>query len=133
MTLVRGRRFRMSDPVEFNSESILISVKKNLNLPPSRTEFDPDIILHINSALAKLTQMGIGPEVPVIVTGDTEEWSLVYTDAKYNMIRSYMYLTVRLLFDPPSTTTMYEAFQRKIGELEWRLYVLADEENGNGQ
>ena len=125
----------MEDILEsaIETESILQSVKKNLGLPPTRTEFDPDIILHINSCLSKLTQLGVGPDISVEITGDSETWDLVYTDSKYNMLRTYMYLSVRLLFDPPSTTTMYEAFQRKIEELEWRLYVLADEERTNGE
>jgi len=110
-----------------NPDSILQSVKKNLGLTPEHTEFDPDIILHINSCLSKLTQLGIGPKNTVFITDDNDTWSLLYSDPKYNMIRTYIYLSVRLLFDPPSTTTMYEAFQRKIEELEWRLYMLFDE------
>lgn len=122
-----------NDSTSVDTDSILQSIKKNLGLPPERTEFDPDIILHINSCLSKLTQLGIGPKETIEITGDDETWDLIYTDSKYNMLRTYMYLSVRLLFDPPSTTTMYEAFQRKIEELEWRLYILADEENTNDE
>lgn len=113
-------------------ESIFLSVKKALNIMPEDDAFDTDILIHLNSVLSKLNQLGVGPEVPLQINDDSTTWDELYSDPKYSFIRSYIYLSVRLLFDPPSTTTMYEAFQRKIEELEWRLYVLGDEENIDG-
>ena len=115
-----------------NYDSIFESVKKALNVLPEDRAFDTDIMIHLNSVLAKLNQLGVGPEPPLQVEGYDETWDQLYSDPKYGFIRSYIYLSVRLLFDPPSTTTMYEAFQRKIEELEWRLYVLGDEEKIDG-
>ena len=113
-------------------ESIFLSVKKALNITPEDDAFDTDILIHLNSVLSKLNQLGVGPEIPLQINDDSTTWDELYSDPKYSFIRSYIYLSVRLLFDPPSTTTMYEAFQRKIEELEWRLYVLGDEENADG-
>lgn len=115
---------------EVNPNSIFDSVKKALNILPGETSYDVDILMHINSCLSKLNQLGVGPDNPLVIHDSSDQWSQLYTDPKYGFIQTYIYLSVRLLFDPPSTTTMYEAFQKKIEELEWRLYILADEESG---
>lgn len=112
--------------------SIFLSVKKALNILPEDDAFDTDVLIHLNSVLSKLNQIGVGPEVPLEISSSDQSWDLLYSDPKYGFIKSYIYLSVRLLFDPPSTTTMYEAFQKKIEELEWRLYILGDEEHYDG-
>ena len=120
-----------TNEMQETNESIFLSVKKALNILPEDGAFDTDILIHLNSVLSKINQIGVGPEPPLQVTGSDETWNELFDDPKYAFVKSYIYLSVRLLFDPPSTTTMYEAFQRKIEELEWRLYVLGDEETIN--
>jgi len=102
--------------------SILTSVKKVLNVPASYTAFDEDILLHINSALSTVNQLGIGPEGGLTVTDDTTTWSaLIGSDARLNFVKSYIYLKVRLLFDPPQTSFHLEAIERQFREFEWRI------------
>lgn len=107
-------------------DSILTSVKKNLNIAEDVTAFDPDIILHINSTFAKLNQMGVGPEETFMIEDASEEWDEFSTNLDINMVRSYMYLEVRMLFDPP-TASVLTSLEKKIAEYEWRLNVADDD------
>lgn len=106
------------------STSILTSVKKNLGLEASYTAFDPDILMHINSALSILTQLGIGPENGFTVEDATTTWAtIIGTDAQLNSVKTLVYLRVRLLFDPPTTGYLVDAMNKQIEELTWRLSV----------
>lgn len=106
--------------------SILTSIKKNCNIPAEITVFDPDLLLHINSAFAKLNQMGIGPKEPFMIEDDSATWDEFCDDRIVNMVRTWMYLEVLLVFDPP-TASVLSALERRRDELEWRLNVAKDE------
>lgn len=109
-------------------ESILLSVKKMLGIDANYTHFDADIVMHINSVFSILAQMGVGPPNGFSIAGDEETWNqFVASDwNKFSLVKSYMYLKVRLLFDPPLSSAVMDAINRQIGELEWRLYIAAD-------
>jgi len=110
------------------SESILTSVKKVLGIAESYTAFDDDIIMHINSALSTLNQLGVGPENGLAIANATPTWAaLIGTDARYNLVRSYVFLRVKMLFDPPPTSFHLEAVQRQIQEFEWRINTYREE------
>lgn len=109
-------------------ESILISVKKALGIEQDYTHFDPDIILHINSVLLTLNQIGIGPTTGFIITGNDESWvDLIGERKDIEAVKTLIYLKVRLLFDPPTSSFVLEAMERQITEFEWRLNVQTDE------
>ncbi|QPL14660.1 hypothetical protein SEA_SCHWARTZ33_15 [Gordonia phage Schwartz33] len=104
------------------SESILTSTKKILGIAEDYDAFDMDIIMHINSALSTLNQLGLGPEEGFMILDDSEEWGdLLEDDMRLNSIKTYVYLKVRIIFDPPSTSFVLTAMQEQIKELEWRL------------
>ena len=105
------------------SDSILLSTKKTLGLAEDYTAFDQDIIMHINSVFSVLHQLGIGPLEGFEIIDDTDTWEDFASDVRLNSIRSYVYLRVRLLFDPPTTSFLLNALQEQIKELEWRLNV----------
>ncbi len=108
-------------------DSILTSIKKLLGIDEAYEHFDPDLIMHINSVLAILTQLGVGPENGFSISDKTAVWSDFISDSpKLGFIKSYMNLKVRLLFDPPLGSAVIEAMNRQIGELEWRIQVEAD-------
>lgn len=110
------------------SSSILTSVKKNLGIEESYTTFDADILMHINSALAILTQLGIGPENGFTVEDATTTWAtIIGTDAQLNGVKTLVYLKVRLLFDPPTTGYLIDAMNKQIEEFTWRLSVYREE------
>ena len=102
--------------------SILTSTKKVLGIAEDYTAFDPDIVMHINSALATLTQLGIGPENGFTIEDDEAVWAtFIGTDPRLNAVKTYVYLKVRMVFDPPTTSYLLEAFNKQIQEHEWRL------------
>ncbi|QJD49589.1 virion structural protein [Gordonia phage Secretariat] len=104
------------------SESILDSTKKILGIDAEYDAFDMDIIMHINSALSTLNQLGLGPEEGFMIQDSSEEWGdLLEEDMRLNSIKTYVYLKVRIIFDPPSTSFVLTAMQEQIKELEWRL------------
>jgi hypothetical protein len=83
--------------------------------------------MYINMAIMSLTQLGVGPETGFIITSDTETWSDFIGDKKdIEGVRTFIYLKVRLVFDPPTTSFLIEAMERQIRELEWRLNIQAD-------
>lgn len=110
--------------------SILTSTKKMVGITEDDESFDLDIITHINSVFSTLYQLGIGPELGFMIEDKTAVWSefFVEEDPRYNAVKSYVYLRVRLLFDPPQTSFGIEAQQRQVTELEWRLNVLREGE-----
>ena len=104
-------------------DSILTSVKKMLGITEEYEHFDPDLIMHINSVFMILYQLGVGPSKVFSINGDGETWAdFIEGDGEpLNLVRSYMYLKVRLLFDPPQAGPAIESINRMIGEFEWRL------------
>lgn len=112
------------------ADSILNSIKKVLAIDPSYTAFDVDIIMHINSVFSTLNQLGIGPVEGFLIEDENATWdTFLGTDLRLNAVKSYVYLRVRNLFDPPSTSYMIEAQEAQIKELEWRLNVQREGES----
>ena len=110
------------------SESILTSIKKLLGIDENYTHFDADIIMHINSVFSILTQMGVGPANGFSISGKDDTWSAFITDKPniFSLVKSYVYMKVRLLFDPPLSSAAIESINQQISEFEWRLFVAAD-------
>jgi hypothetical protein len=110
-------------------QSILISTKKILGIAEDYTVFDLDIITHINSAFSTLTQLGVGPPEGFMIDDDAALWTdFIAEDFQYNSVKSYVFLRVRMLFDPPTTSYLIAAYDRQISELEWRLNVHREDE-----
>lgn len=108
-------------------ESILTSIKKLLGIPEDYTHFDSDIVMHINTVFFTLTQLGVGPSTGFSIEDESTEWSEYLTDAnKLQSVKSYMYMKVRLLFDPPTSSAAIESMNRLVSEYEWRLNVAVD-------
>jgi hypothetical protein len=104
------------------NESILDSTKKILGLSSEYTAFDHDIISHLNSALVSVGQLGVGPEAGFMITDNTATWAdFLGDDIMYNTVKSYVYLKVRILFDPPATSFHVKAIEDQMSELEWRI------------
>lgn len=110
-------------------ESILTSIKKLLGISKDYTQFDDDIIMHINTVFLNLAQLGVGPAEGFIIEDDSSEWSDfvdINDNAQLHAIKTYIYLKVKLLFDPPLSSSVIESTNRMISELEWRLNVAVD-------
>lgn len=115
-------------------EGILVSIKKLLNIIKDDTNFDTDIIIHINSAFTTLRQIGVGPEKGFRIKGYDEIWSnFVNDEDMLDSVKTYIYLKVKLIFDPPLNSSLYEAFERQMKELEWRLNVDVENNSTGGE
>lgn len=108
------------------TQSILLTVKKMLGIAEEYHAFDLDITIHINSAFLTLNQLGVGPEKPFQITGDTEIWSDFVDTNEVPGVQTYVYLKTRLAFDPPTNSFLVDAIQKQIAELEWRMNVQVD-------
>lgn len=106
-------------------DSILDSIKKLLGIQPEYTSFDEDIIIAINTSFATLNQLGVGPEGGYMIEDNTQTWNDYITTTNLNMVKTYIYLKSRLLFDPP-TGGVLDAIKNQLAELEFRLYVEVD-------
>lgn len=107
--------------------SILISVKKLLGLSEEDDSFDTDVMFHINTVFSALTQMGIGPSNGFMITGAETEWNdFIQDNTKIEMLKTYVYMRVKLMFDPPTNTSVLECLKELIKELEWRLFTEFD-------
>lgn len=110
-------------------DSIFLSTKKMLGIADEDKSFDSDLMTHINSVFSILNQLGVGPSDGFVINGEAETWDEFLVDDKRNqlqMIKSYMYQRVKIIFDPPSTGVLNEALERQIKELEWRIYAQSD-------
>lgn len=108
-------------------DSILTSIKKMLGIADEYEHFDTDLIMHINSAFSILTQLGVGPANGFMIKDKTAVWEdFISDEAKLMLVKSYMLLKVKLLFDPPLSSAVLECYKKQIEEYEWRLNVAAE-------
>lgn len=104
------------------TDSILDTVKKALGLGPDYTDFDIDIIMHINSVFSTLNQLGIGADAGFMIEDNTAVWdSFLTAEPRLNNVKTYTYLRVQMLFDPPTSVRVLDAKDAMIKELEWRI------------
>lgn len=112
-------------------ESILTSIKKMLGISEEYEHFDADLIMHINSVFLNLTQIGVGPKTGFIIEDASVTWDDFIEDVmQLQAVKSYTYLKVKLLFDPPLSSAVIESTNRMITEFEWRLRLAAEEQEG---
>lgn len=108
-------------------DSILTSIKKLLGIDESYEIFDPDIIMHINSVFMVLRQMGVGPPGGFSISDDSAVWTDYIPEIeKIEAVKTYIYMKVRLVFDPPTSSALLDALKQSIQEYEWRLNVEAE-------
>lgn len=112
-------------------ETILTSIKKQLGIDDSNTDFDSQVMMGINMALSVLTQIGIGPSSGFSLTNGAEKWSdyisELDTSPKYIMVQSYIYCRTKLFFDPSASQVLNKALTDTANELEWRLKVVSEQ------
>lgn len=108
-------------------ESILTSIKKLLGISEDDTNFDVDVIIHINTAFSILTQLGVGPSEGFSINDNAAVWTdFIADEKKIELVKTYVYLKVKIVFDPPLSSAVIESINRIISELEWRIQVIAD-------
>lgn len=119
------------DPVDEVRDSILSSLKVALGIPKEHHEFDEELIFHINAVLSDLTLIGIGPEMGFEVEGETTTWQdYLGLDPRWLLTKQFVYLQVKMMFDPPMAGYTTIAIREEAKKAEWKLSVLADELRG---
>ena len=109
-------------------ESILQTVKATIGITSDQTHFDSEILMHINSIIAKLNQIGIGPTEGFRVEDESSDWSsFIGDDPNLDMVKDYISISVKLAFDPPSNSFAIDSLRKITDEYEWRLSVKATE------
>lgn len=109
------------------SDSILTSIKKLIGISEDDAGFDLDLIFHINSVFLILYQIGVGPEIPFSISDKTTTWSDFIPDiSKLEAIKTYMFLKVKMIFDPSTSSIVLESQKNLLSELEWRLNLEVD-------
>lgn len=108
-------------------DSILDSIKKKIGIEKTDKSFDDDITMTINSALSIATQLGVGPAEGFLITGNVETWEeLIGTRKDLEIVKDYVYMKVKLVFDPPTSSAVMDAFQTMIKEYEFRINIIAE-------
>lgn len=102
-------------------DSILTSIKKMLGIAEDYTHFDQDIIIHINTAFMTLNQLGVGPFEGFSIHDSTSKWNDFTSETNLEAVKTYVYIKVKLVFDPPSSGIVTDSLKDTAAELEWRL------------
>lgn len=106
---------------------ILVSVKKNLGLAADYDAFDEDVLTYINSAFSTLNQLGVGPDRGFRISDNQAVWEdFIRDDPRFDSVKSFMYLSVKLEFDPPTTSYAIASAERRLEEYTWRLNVVRE-------
>lgn len=121
------------EEVRNKMESILDSIKKLLGIQPEYRAFDEDLIIHINTVFIILNQLNIGPEEGFMLVDGSESWDDFIKGINETMVKTYIYLKVRLMFDPPTSGVLIDSMNSMISELEWRLYLEGDKGGENDE
>ena len=117
-----------------DADSVLDSVKKMLGVDLVDDSFDMELIIFINDVFSKLNQLAVGPTTTYVIDDRLDKWTDFLLDrADLNMVRTYMYLQVRITFDPPTNPSLLENVMKRIQEYEWRLNVQAEQALRNVQ
>lgn len=129
-------------------ESILTSIKKLLGIAEEYEHFDTDIIIHINSVFMTLKQLGVGPAKGFVISSGLETWEqflgyssvsepyVPYSETEdqkvyLEAVKTYIYIKVKLVFDPPANSSLAEAMKRQADEIEWRLNAEVESTNND--
>lgn len=116
------------------TDSILESIKDAAGIGTDDVAFDAELLLHINTTFVILREIGVGPDTPFIVSDYSATWhDFIDDDSIIPMIKSYVALKVRVLFDPPTSSSYMNAIQESIKEYEWRLNVEVDKWQGGDE
>lgn len=107
-------------------DSIFITIKDLLGISEDDSSFDTDVLIHTNTYLHRLYELGYGTE-PFEIAGETETWTdLLKSKNDFSMVKTFLYLSVKLIFDPPASNIVMECYKDEIKKLEWRIYKAAD-------
>lgn len=110
------------------NDSILDTIKCQLGDEPDNDSFDRELIPQINAVLMILHQLNVGPKIPIMIEDSSTTWGELVSDPRIEgLVETYVYLKTRMIFDPPTSTSVMEATKSMIAELESRILLVSDE------
>lgn len=107
--------------------SILITIKKLLGGAAESDHFNLDILIQINMALSRAFQLGVFAQ-PITIDESTEWEEFGLRDDILSMLKTFVYLKTKRVFDPPETASMVQVLDEAIKEQEWLLEVFSRQE-----
>jgi len=108
-------------------QSILESIKEMLGIVEQDTSFDGALCSHINACFTTLNQLDVGPDEGFMIAGSSEKWrDFIPEIILATMVREYIHTKVRMIFDPPGSSVVADAFNQRAAELEWRMNIQAE-------
>ena len=102
-------------------QSILKTIRRMIGPDENYEYFDVELIIHINSAFARLCELGIGPDEPFCITGTDETWDDFMWSGGEERVKQYVFLSVKNIFDPPASASVMNAYKEQIEKLEWLM------------
>lgn len=118
----------------YMNESILETVKKLIGCPEDQNQFDTDLVLHTNAAFSTLNHLGVGPKDGFRITGSEETWDAYNVgENELGLVKDYVYMKVRLVFDPPASGSLMDNLKEQLREVEQRLFMMAEVDNEKGE
>lgn len=109
------------------TESILNTIKQMVGVEQDYDAFDMDLVVDINSAFYSLRQLGVGPTEGFTISDDVAKWNdFVEDKSLLGLVKTYIYLKVRMLFDPPTNSFLTSSIEKQISEYEWRLNIAGE-------
>lgn len=113
-------------------ESVLRTIKELIIGDNDDTTFDPELIVHINSSLSRLYELGVTKDA-IRIRGEADTWNMILGDSeKFENVKQYIYISTKLIFDPPSSSYVLTYLKEERDKLEWLLNVKAEEVSQNG-
>lgn len=108
-------------------DSILNSIKELLGIPAEQLNFDTEVIIHINSAFSDLYDVGVGPSEAFVIQDENDMWDdFLQGSVNYENAKQYVYISVKIVFDPPASAAALAALERRLDKLEWKLKEKAE-------
>lgn len=108
------------------NDSILDTILKLLGPEGDYEHFGTDVTIHINSAFERLCDLGIGPSTPFYIESNVEPWSAFVTTTPLRRVIRYIYLYVKIIFDPPTNSSVLETYKQELNKLEWTMNSVAE-------
>lgn len=99
---------------------ILASIKDAIGVVGDNLGFDHQLLMQINSAAAELAQIGVD-EFADLTIGASTEWPAIESSVLLNLVKQYIYLRTRTVFDASASSTIAATLEKTSAVVEGRI------------
>lgn len=101
-------------------DSILDTLLQLLNDDPDAPAYKLDVMTFANGVFGRLKNLGIGPKEGFYITDSGDSWDDFMDEGPERAaVQTYMFMKVKLIFDPPQNSTVLQSYERLVNEFEW--------------